>query len=69
MADSINTNEQMVNRINDVLSSKTDAVINIVNDKLTLSVFSLLEKNLSNKRIRYAKNIYKEMFFDYPKSR
>ena len=33
MADSINTNEQMVNRINDVLSSKTDAVINIVNDK------------------------------------
>lgn len=48
MADSINTNEQMVNRINDVLSSKTDAVINIVNDKLTLSVFSLLEKNLSN---------------------
>lgn len=48
MEDSINTNEQMVKRINDVLSNKTDAVINIVNDKLTLSVFSLLEKNLSN---------------------
>lgn len=48
MADSINTNEQMVKRINDVLSNKTDAVINIVNDKLTLSVFSLIEKNLSN---------------------
>jgi hypothetical protein len=38
----------MIKRINDVLSSKADAVINIVNDKLTLSVFSLLEKNLSN---------------------
>jgi len=48
MADSINTNEQMIRRINDVLSSKSDAVINIVNDKLTLSVFSLLEQNLSN---------------------
>lgn len=48
MEDSINTNEQMVKRINDVLSNKTDAVINIVNDKLTLSVFSLIEKNLSN---------------------
>ncbi len=48
MADGINTNEQMVKRINDVLSNKTDAVINIVNDKLTLSVFSLLEKSLSN---------------------
>ena len=32
MAASINTNEQMIKRINDVLSSKSDAVINIVNE-------------------------------------
>lgn len=48
MADNINSNEQMIKRINDVLSSKDNAVINIVNDKLTLSVFSLLEQNLNN---------------------
>ena len=48
MADSINTNEQLIEKINSVLSKKTNAVINIVNDKLTLSVFSLLEKNLNN---------------------
>ena len=29
----------------------------------------IAEKNWTNKRIRYIKNIYKEMFFDYPKSR
>lgn len=27
------------------------------------------DKNWTNKRIRYAKNIYKEMFFNYPKSK
>lgn len=44
----INTNEQMIQKINEVLQNKKDAVINIVNDKLTISVFSLLEKNLKN---------------------
>ena len=37
-----------LNQINYILSSKKECVINIVNDKLTLSVFSLLEKNLKN---------------------
>lgn len=44
----INTNEQMIQKINEVLQTKKDAVVNIVNDKLTISVFSLLEKNLQN---------------------
>lgn len=44
----INTNAQMIQKINEVLQNKKDAVVNIVNDKLTISVFSLLEKNLKN---------------------
>lgn len=44
----INSNEQMIQKINEVLRTKKDAVVNIVNDKLTISVFSLLEKNLQN---------------------
>lgn len=44
----INSNEQMIEKINEILQSKKDAVVNIVNDKLTISVFSLLEKNLQN---------------------
>ena len=46
--DAIRSNEQMIKMINEVLQSKQDAVINIVNDKLTISVFSLLEQNLQN---------------------
>ena len=38
----------MIEMINDVLQSKKDAKICIVNDKLTLSVFAMLEKNLQN---------------------
>lgn len=44
----INSNKQMIQKINEVLQNKKDAVVNIVNDKLTISVFSLLEKNLQN---------------------
>ena len=44
----INSNEQMIEKINGVLQNKKDAVVSIVNDKLTISVFSLLEKNLQN---------------------
>lgn len=44
----INSNEQMIEKINEVLQKKKDAIVNIVNDKLTISVFSLLEKNLKN---------------------
>ena len=46
--DAIRSNEQMIYMINEVLQTKKDAVVNIVNDKLTISVFSLLEKNLKN---------------------
>ena len=46
--DAIRSNEQMIKMINEVLQTKKDAVINIVNDKLTISVFSLLEQNLQN---------------------
>ena len=32
----INTNEQMIQKINEVLQTKKDAVVNIVNDKLKI---------------------------------
>lgn len=41
-------NDVMIDKINEILKYKKDAVINIINDKLTLSVFSLLEQNLKN---------------------
>lgn len=44
----ISSTEQMIEKINDVLKVKKNAVVNIVNDKLTLSVFALLERNLQN---------------------
>lgn len=43
-----NYNDEIIQNINDILNNKKDCIINIVNDKLTLSVFSLLEKNLKN---------------------
>ena len=43
MTNVINSNEQMIEKINEVLQNKKNAVVNIVNDKLTISVFSLLE--------------------------
>ena len=48
MTNVINSNEQMIKKINEVLQNRKNAVVNIVNDKLTISVFSLLEKNLHN---------------------
>ncbi len=48
MTNVINSSEQMIEKINEVLQNKKNAVVNIVNDKLTISVFSLLEKNLHN---------------------
>ena len=48
MGNTINSNEQMIAKINEVLQNKRDAIVNIVNDKLTISVFALLEKNLKN---------------------
>lgn len=35
----INSNEQMIQKINEVLHNKKDAVVNIVNDKLTISMY------------------------------
>lgn len=48
MTNVINSSEQMIEKINEILQNKKNAVVNIVNDKLTISVFSLLEKNLHN---------------------
>lgn len=41
-------NESYIEKINAMLAGKKNAVINIINDKLTLSVFAALEKNLKN---------------------
>jgi len=38
----------LIEKINSVLQSKKDCTVNIVNDKLTLSVFALLKENLRN---------------------
>ncbi|MDR2581603.1 MAG: DEAD/DEAH box helicase family protein [Fibromonadaceae bacterium] len=40
----------LIDKINTVLQSKHDCTVNIVNDKLTLSVFSFLRDNLQNVR-------------------
>ena len=51
---SINSSSEYVERINAILSEKDNADIYILNDKLTLSVFAALEKNLRNvKRIYF----------------
>lgn len=44
----INSNKELVNSINNILKKKINCSLNIVNDKLTLSVFSLLEKKIIN---------------------
>lgn len=44
----MNDSEHLIQKINNVLKTKSNATINIVNDKLTLSVFALLENNLKN---------------------
>lgn len=42
------SSQDIIDGINKTLKNKTDAVINIINDKLTVSVFALLEQNLRN---------------------
>lgn len=39
------SSQDIIEGINKTLKNKTDAVINIINDKLTVSVFALLEQN------------------------
>lgn len=41
---------QLIEKINAVLQNKDGCTVNIVNDKLTLSVFALLRDNLRNVR-------------------
>ena len=47
------TSTEYVEKINEILSTTENADIYILNDKLTLSVFSVLEKNLKNVRRIY----------------
>lgn len=44
----MNISTEYVEKINSILSTKDNSNIYILNDKLTLSVFSILEKNLKN---------------------
>jgi len=44
------TSSHFIDKINTVLQSKCDCTVNIINDKLTLSVFALLCDNLQNVR-------------------
>lgn len=39
---------RLIEKINDTLNEKSNCTVNIVNDKLTLSVFALLKENLRN---------------------
>ncbi|ABZ85515.1 snf2 family RNA helicase [Heliomicrobium modesticaldum Ice1] len=48
MNEVITSNDQLIETINGLLKAKKGRKINIINDKLTLSVFSELSKNLSN---------------------
>lgn len=65
MSYGISSNEDIIEQINEVLKSRKNCTVNIVNDKLTLSVFSLLERNLENVKeinfiIRNIKSIPKQ---------
>ncbi len=48
MNEVINSTDQLIMKINDVLKDRENSIVNIINDKLTLSVFSELAKNLNN---------------------
>jgi SNF2 family DNA or RNA helicase len=48
MSQIISSNEQLIQRINATLAQKSKSKVNIVNDKLTLSVFSELQSNIKN---------------------
>ena len=43
-----NSAKKFIEKINEVLAEKENAVVNIINDKLTISAFTALEKNLKN---------------------
>ncbi|UUX92976.1 helicase-related protein [Methanoplanus endosymbiosus] len=50
MVGSISSPEQIIEIVNDALQVRENSTVNILNDKLTLTVFSELEKNLKNVR-------------------
>ena len=43
-----NSAKKFIEKINEVLAEKENVVVNIINDKLTISAFTALEKNLKN---------------------
>lgn len=47
------SSSEYIDKLNQVLSNKSNADVYIINDKLTLSVFSVLEKSLRNVRRIY----------------
>lgn len=47
-SEAIHSSETLVAKLNEVLKHRQGSIVNIINDKLTLSVFSELEKNLHN---------------------
>ena len=46
----INSNEQLIAKVNSILRNKSNSTVNIINDKLTLSVFSELKDNMKKVR-------------------
>ncbi|ADL08672.1 helicase-related protein [Thermosediminibacter oceani] len=46
MGEVLNSNEILINRINTMLKNKKRSTVNIINDKLTLSVFAELQTNM-----------------------
>jgi SNF2 family DNA or RNA helicase len=48
MINDLHSGSDLVQQINEVLHHSKDCTVNIINDKLTLSVFSLLKENLKN---------------------
>lgn len=48
LSEVINSTDQIVAKINEILNDRKNSVVNIINDKLTLSVFTELAKNLQN---------------------
>ncbi|WP_413848264.1 hypothetical protein, partial [Desulfobacula sp.] len=40
--------DKLISSINHILKNRKNCTVNIINDKLTLAVFSMLKKNLKN---------------------
>lgn len=62
----LNDNHQIIDQINNELKSRHNATIRIINDKLTLSVFDMLKKNLS--RVKSIHFIIRDKNYNAPAS-